>query len=243
MGGAVAAADPVTQQATVTWHPQSGQSGVVPGASAELTRTDTGISFSFNATQLQAGHAYTVWLVIINNTAACAAQPCAAPDLLGNAGPDAQVVYATGQVIGESGAGTFEASRDVGPILEGWLADRGLTNPHGAEVQLVLNDHGPEIAEFMPAMIETYRAGCTDESLPTIFPETAFADGEPGPNTCVLTQVAVFPGSSVPSTAMDPPHGGMGLATLVGLSLISLSALVTIRRLKWTSSAHAQPRS
>ena len=45
----------------------------------------------------------------------------------------------------------------------------------------------------MPGMIQTYRAGCTDASLPGIFPPTAKSDGEPGPNSCQLYQVAVFP--------------------------------------------------
>jgi hypothetical protein len=31
-------------------------------------------------------------------------------------------------------------------------------------------------------------------SLVPFFPATAFADGDPGPNTCRLYQVAVFPG-------------------------------------------------
>jgi len=41
-------------------------------------------------------------------------------------------------------------------------------------------------------MLNTYRSGCTDESLPASFPDTAKADGEPGPNTCALVQAAVF---------------------------------------------------
>ncbi len=44
----------------------------------------------------------------------------------------------------------------------------------------------------MPEMIRTYRTGCTDASLPAIFPPAAFADGTPGPNTCRLYQAAVF---------------------------------------------------
>lgn len=59
-------------------------------------------------------------------------------------------------------------------------------------MHLILNDHGPKLPEFMPEMIQTYRAGCTDKSLPPIFPETAIGDGTPGPNTCRLFQLAVF---------------------------------------------------
>ncbi len=56
----------------------------------------------------------------------------------------------------------------------------------------MINDHGPVIPSLMPEMIRTHRTGCTDEGLPSIFPESAFADGTPGPNTCRLYQVAVF---------------------------------------------------
>ena len=80
----------------------------------------------------------------------------------------------------------------TGPLPEGWIAGRGLENPLGADVHLVLNDHGPVLTEFMSEMIHTYRAGCTDASLPPIFPASAKADGTPGPNTCRLWQVAVF---------------------------------------------------
>jgi hypothetical protein len=41
-------------------------------------------------------------------------------------------------------------------------------------------------------MLNTYRGGCSDESLPPPFPDTAKSDGEPGPNTCRLVQFTVF---------------------------------------------------
>jgi hypothetical protein len=57
----------------------------------------------------------------------------------------------------------------------------------------VINDHGPMLPEFMPGMIQTYRGGCSDSSpFPGVFPATALADGEDGPNTCRLHQAAVF---------------------------------------------------
>ncbi len=78
-------------------------------------------------------------------------------------------------------------------VPEGWLDDRGRVDSMCAEVHLVLNDHGPALPEFMPGMIQTYRGGCSDSSpFPPIFRPKALADGEPGPNTCRLTQVAVF---------------------------------------------------
>ena len=62
-----------------------------------------------------------------------------------------------------------------------------------AEVHLVINDHGPMLADFMPGMVRTYRGGCSDASpFPPIFPDTAIVDGEVGPNICRLFQSAVL---------------------------------------------------
>jgi hypothetical protein len=184
--------------ATVNWHAQQaglGKTGPVDGASASLVRNANGVSYHLSTTGLTPGNAYTLWFVVINNPAACMATPCAAPDFLTNAAPDAQVRYAAGSVAGASGRGTFAGSVKEGP-LSGWLADRSFHNVMGAEIHLVVNDHGPMLPAFMPGMIHTYRGGCADSSpFPAVFPATALADGEVGPNTCRLYQAAVFQAS------------------------------------------------
>lgn len=93
---------------------------------------------------------------------------------------------------GRTGEATFAGHVHEGP-LSGWLSDRSLDDASSAQILFTLNDHGPVIEEYMPGMIRTYRGGCTTESIPGIFPETAHADGEPGPNTCRLAQSAAFP--------------------------------------------------
>jgi hypothetical protein len=183
------------QREPVRWHMQSGNphgSLVGAGATAKLVRTSQGLSYSIQTNQLNPGHAYTVWVVVINNPAACTASPCSAQDILQSPLTDAQVTYGTGHVVGGSGQAGFGGALRAGPIPTGWLPGQGLDDPLGAQVHFVLNDHGPKIPEFLPEMIQTYRAGCTDASLPAIFPATAKADGTPGPNTCRLFQVAVF---------------------------------------------------
>ena len=94
-------------------------------------------------------------------------------------------------VAGEDGAAVFSGSLPAGAWSNSWLG-RGLISPYGAEIHLVLNDHGPAIPDILDNMLHSYRGGCTDASLPPFFPATAFADGIPGPNTCRLYQVAVF---------------------------------------------------
>jgi len=176
----------------VNWHAQSGSGPVGDGATATLIRRADGVSFRIQTNNLRPGHAYTVWFVVINNPSACTASPCSGPDIVLNAATNSQVTYATGHVVGESGQGTFAGSFRAGELPDGWFAGRGLGDPLTADIHLVLNDHGPAIQGLVSEMIHTYRAGCTDASLPGIFPASAKADGTPGPNTCRLYQTAVF---------------------------------------------------
>ena len=135
------------QSALMMWHGQTGLSGPVgSGASAKLVRRSDGVSFHINTQHLRAGHAYTVWFVVLNNPDACLATPCSAVDILQRAETDAQVTYGAGHVIGGSGRAGFAAAFRSGPI-DGWLAGGGLHDPRGAEIQLVINDHGPELGE------------------------------------------------------------------------------------------------
>jgi hypothetical protein len=180
------------QTAPLIWHPQTGLSGsVAPGAQATLVRRPDGASFSIRTQQLRPHHAYTVWFVVVNNPSACAATPCSGPDIVLNPITDSQVTYGAGHISGGSGRAGFAGSFQAGPI-DGWLPGGGLWDPMTAEIQLVLNDHGAKLPAYMPEMTHTYRAGCTDASLPGIFPNSAKADGTPGPNACQLYQVAAF---------------------------------------------------
>jgi len=180
------------QSAPVMWHPQTGLSGGVNGsATGTIVRRDDGLSLRFSTTNLRRGHAYTLWFVAINNPDACAASPCSGADVLLNPDTDSQVTYAAGHVVAGSGRATFSASFPTGAI-DGWLPGFELNDARSAEIQLVLNDHGPVLKGYMPDMIKTYRAGCTEASIPGIFPPSARADGTPGPNTCQLYQMAAF---------------------------------------------------
>ena len=190
--GSPTAARADVQLAPMMWHPQTGISGPVGAtARASLVRRTDGVAFSVHADQLRPGHAYTVWFVAINNPSACAATPCSGPDIVLNLETDSQVTYGAGHISGASGRAGFAGAIQAGPI-QGWLPNGGLWDPMTAQIQLVLNDHGPMLRAYMPEMIHTYRAGCTDASIPGIFPATARADGTPGPNACQLYQVAVF---------------------------------------------------
>ena len=177
----------------LNWHPQSGNAGPVGDeAIAQIVRTDNGISYQIRARDLMPGHAYTVWFAVVNHPEECNDSPCAAPDALANPDTGIQVAWAGGGIAGPSGTLGFGGSFRVGEISDGWFPGRGLSEPMTGEVHLVLNDHGPVIPELRAEMKSTYRGGCTDESLPPFFPDSAKSDGTPGPNTCRLYQVVIF---------------------------------------------------
>lgn len=88
-----------------------------------------------------------------------------------------------GIVVGGEGKGHFNGFLAIGDMPNSWF-DNGYRNPQGAEIHIVINDHGPLIPDMAENMLNSYRGGCTDASLPPPFPATAKADGKPGPNTC-----------------------------------------------------------
>lgn len=193
---AASAGSPRMETATVSWHPQAVGAGFgegeVEGSRARLRATDSGASVTFQTRNLEPGHAYTLWFVIVENPEVCDGGECTAEELLTDEDVDRQITYGAGHVAGNSGRGTFSAHLSTGPV-EGWFDDFVFEDPRGAEYHFVLNDHGPRISEQMPGMIQTYRGGCSDDSpFPPIFPETALADGEPGPNMCLLYQSVIF---------------------------------------------------
>jgi len=177
----------------VVSHPATGAMEPIAGGSATIFTSEEGATVWMHTVGLTPGNVYTAWWVIANNPDACEADPCSAADLVGKAA-DAltEVTNADGVLVGEDGEANFAAHLPAGDVENNPWFGNGFTNPTGAEIHLVINDHGPLIPEMAEMMLNTYRTGCTDESLPASFPDTAKADGEPGPNTCALVQAAVF---------------------------------------------------
>ena len=178
--------------APVNTHISQGDVRQVEGAQATIMTNEAGASLSLKTDELQDGHVYTVWWVVINNPAACENIPCEVSDVIGNSdGTLSDVTQADSIIMNDEANMTFASYLPAGDIADGWIGN-GFTNPMGAEIHIVVNDHGPVIPEMAANMLNTYRGGCTDESLPPPFPDSAKSDGEPGPNTCQLVQVAVL---------------------------------------------------
>lgn len=165
---------------------------VVEGGAAQLVRTGSAVSASLRTTGLQKGDVVTIWWVIFNHPDACEnpleaiGSACSRPDL---ANPDVQpsVMWATGNVVGGSGASSFAAHLKEGEITAYhplFVGSPGLVDVTGAEIHLVVRPHGPLIPELAVEMRTTFAGGCT--------PETSFGFGD-GPNACSDAQAAAFP--------------------------------------------------
>lgn len=176
----------------VSTHPSQGDVREIEGSEAILLTTANGAFASLETSELTPGNAYTLWFVAINNPAACENSPCAGSDVLGMSDKvQSDVGYGDGLIAGPDGTGIFTTYRKKGAIPQAWIGT-GLMQPETAEIHLVVHDHGPLIAGREAEMIGTFRDGCTEDSLSKMAPDTARADGQPGPNTCKLVQDVIF---------------------------------------------------
>jgi hypothetical protein len=176
----------------VETHPSQGDVRIIDGTSATLMSSEDGIWVHMATDELEDNHVYTLWFAVINNPEACDTNPCTPGFILANSDEtQLNVTWAGGLLMSDNTRAEFSAFFAAGEVPQGWFGNP-LNNPLGAQVHLVLNDHGPLIPEMAATMLNTYRGGCTDESLPPPFPDTAKADGEPGPNACRLVQVVIF---------------------------------------------------
>jgi hypothetical protein len=133
----------------VSTSPVTSSAGAV--GTSTLIRTDSGIAFSLQTTRLPAGHAVTVWWMVVNPDAA-------APSVL----------YAAGHVIDDSGAAGFGGSLQEGDTdgvveLPG-LSLEGLLDATGATVVLVVRDHGPARPDIVDQQIQTFDV-CNPEGV------------------------------------------------------------------------------
>lgn len=141
----------------------------IPGATSTYVAYEAGISGSIHTTGLTPGHAVTMWWVVFNHPENCTnptvASRCGEGDILvsgGDESVDGNVLYASGHVIGPDGEGNFGAYLGVGDDSGIVLMGGGLTNPLGADVHLVVRDHGPADGALLGDQLSTFGGGCSN---------------------------------------------------------------------------------
>ncbi|MDT8342672.1 MAG: hypothetical protein RQ751_14270, partial [Longimicrobiales bacterium] len=142
--------------------------GLAPVAgTASLNRNRNGATFTYRAAELEPGHTYTVWWVVFENPAACGEDGCNGADLLTEGVGGTVFGPAAGGIAGEDGRATFAGSSLTPPsevldlngdgVPDG---DGSLDDTQGAEVHLVVRDHGPAIPGRVPEQIGSFLGGC-----------------------------------------------------------------------------------
>jgi hypothetical protein len=147
-------------------------SASVVGAST-LTRTGKAISMDLHTSGLAAGDAVTIWWMVFNHPEACisgSSTPddpndprCGMADMA-NPAADLSVLYAAGHVIDEDGVADFGGKLAVDDA-DGAIMGSGLHDAAGADVTLVVHDHGPAKPGQVDQQIHTFDAcnpACTD---------------------------------------------------------------------------------
>ncbi len=145
LSSATSVADAGSLQRDVTTVNRFADGSVVPGSSSVLTTNLSGATMTLHTSQLPPGHAITVWWVIFNNPDECTAGVgglrCGEGDLF-DPDVDASVVFAAGHLIGRSGKGNWGGWLGVGDTDGEIWGGPGLINPLGADIHLVVHDHG-----------------------------------------------------------------------------------------------------
>ena len=180
----------------MSWTQGSGMTpGPVDGTSVVLEKGEFGVAMAIKSTGLTPGDVVTVWWVAIQNPQVCAAIPCTPAETMSDGTKsDSVVALAASGVVAEDGTISLASYLPKGDVA-GNFFETTLHSPQTAEYHLPIHNHGPLDSSIAQDMLTSFRAGCTDDSLPEYYPQTALADGVAGNFDCKTVQVAAFPAS------------------------------------------------
>ena len=187
-------ADAITKP--MSWTPSSGMTpGPVEGTSVVLEKGPFGAAMAIKSSGLTPGDVVTVWWVAIQNPDFCAGTVCTPEETMADGiGSDSVVTLAAGGVVAEDGTISLASFLPTGKV-EGNFFETVFHSPETAEYHLPIHNHGPLNSKIAEEMLTSFRAGCSDESLPKYYPQTALSDGAQGNFDCKTVQVAQFPAS------------------------------------------------
>ena len=129
---------------------------------ATLHRTEDEVELKLD-TKLSEG-TYTTWWVIFNDPEYCV-DGCDAGDFEIPA-VNASILWATGEVVGDNGVGSFSAQLLEGELPQGadqLLFGEGLVDSFSAEIHPIVRSHGLVDRELVEEQITTLNGGCPPE--------------------------------------------------------------------------------
>ena len=157
----------------------------IKDTASTLTRYDHGVSMTLHTSGLTPGDVVTAWWVVFNKPENCSDGACGENDLfmfdtadkmiITNNNPalnqaqidatQASILGATGNVIPDSGEGHFAAWLGVGDVTS-TVFGKGLQDPAGAVIHLVLRDHGPVQPDKIDQQMTDQWGGCDTSTWP-----------------------------------------------------------------------------
>lgn len=178
----------------LSWTPGSGmEPGPVEGTSVVLEKGPFGAAMAIKSSGLPPGDVVTVWWVAIQNPEVCAGEVCTPVEtMVDGANSDSVVTLAASGVVAKDGTISLASFLPAGDV-DGNFFDTVFHSPETAEYHLPIHNHGPLDPEIAEDMLTSFRAGCSDESLPEYYPQSALSDGAQGNFDCKTVQVAEFP--------------------------------------------------
>ncbi|MEP5759781.1 MAG: hypothetical protein ABJ327_10865 [Litoreibacter sp.] len=178
----------------MSWTQDSGMApGPVEGTSVVLEKGRFGVGMAIKSSNLTPGDDVTVWWVVIQNPQVCKANPCTPPETMSEGSTsDSVVSLAASGVVAEDGTISLASYLPVGEV-DGNFFETTFHSPETAEYHLPIHIHGPLDPSIAEDMLTSFRAGCSDESLPEYYPQSALSDGAKGNFDCKTVQVAAFP--------------------------------------------------
>lgn len=177
---------------------------------AHLWRTSNGLYTRIKVNDLTPGHVITVWWVIFNTPEGCITPyACGVDDTIGEefggnaTGAQASVPHAVGGIVDANGKLKVNAFQPLGPADEpvGDIfgdPDFGLYNPMGAEVHIVVRDHGPVLEGQLEAQLGTFEGGCDPAVNPEVYWIDFVGTFPDAPGECNDIAFGVFPSPLAP---------------------------------------------
>jgi hypothetical protein len=145
----------------------------IPYAGSSLSRNSRGIFWNISTFDLTPGNTITLWVVIFNNASQCdqTVPGCAPPDL-NNPVVNGSLQYGGGAVVGPGKRADFSGFLEIGDNTGFFLLPMfpnmpnpapGLVSVKGAEVHLVIRNHGPASTDpaTLTQQLTTFGGGCS----------------------------------------------------------------------------------
>lgn len=146
-----------------------GSPTIIHQAGASLSRNNSGVFATISTSGLTPGNVVTLWWAFFNSPGYCAAAICTPADL-NNPSVNGSLQYGGGYLVGVNGRADFSGylgARDntgfffLPPFPNMPNPAPGLVDPKGAQIHLVIRDHGPASTdpEILQQQLSTFGSG------------------------------------------------------------------------------------